>query len=118
GLLNLVPYLGSFMAMIPIVIVAIVASPFMLVKVLIVFAIEQLLEGRLIQPLILGSNLKIHPVTIIIVLLTAGKLFGVPGVILGIPAYAVLKVIFQHIFAWYQDYSGLYTVAYNPAPEP
>lgn len=118
GVLNLVPYLGSFLAMIPIVIVALVASPAMLVKVLIVFGIEQLLEGRLIQPLILGSNLKIHPVTIIIVLLTAGKLFGVPGVILGIPAYAVLKVIFEHIFNWYKMYSGLYAGSYNPAPEP
>jgi len=118
GVLNLVPYLGSFLAMIPILIIAIVASPAMLVKVLIVFGIEQLLEGRLIQPLILGSNLKIHPVTIIVVLLTAGKLFGVPGVILGIPAYAVLKVIFEHIFKWYQRYSGLYVESYNPAPEP
>ena len=118
GVLNLIPYLGSFLAMIPIIIVALVASPFMLVKVIIVFAIEQLFEGRLIQPLILGSNLKIHPVTIIVVLLTSGKLFGVPGVILGIPAYAVLKVIFEHFFKWYQTYSGLYVEQYNPAPKP
>lgn len=118
GVLNLVPYLGSFLAMIPIVIVALVSSPAMLVKVIIVFVIEQIFEGRLIQPLILGSNLKIHPVTIIVVLLTAGKLFGVPGVILGIPAYAVLKVIFEHLFKWYQTYSGLYEHDYNPAPKP
>lgn len=118
GVLNLVPYLGSFLAMIPIIIVALVASPAMLVKAIIVFAIEQILEGRLIQPLILGSNLKIHPVTIIVVLLTAGKLFGVLGVILGIPAYAVLKVIFEHLFSWYKSYSGLYKADYNPAPHP
>ena len=118
GVLNLVPYLGSFLAIIPILIIALVASPAMLVKVIIVFAIEQLLEGRLIQPLILGSNLKIHPVTIIVVLLTAGKLFGIPGVILGIPAYAVLKVIFEHLFKRYQTYSGLYEQDYNPAPKP
>ena len=115
GVLNLVPYLGSFLAIIPILIIALVASPAMLVKVIIVFAIEQTLEGRLIQPLILGSNLKIHPVTIIVVLLTAGKLFGIPGVILGIPAYAVMKVIFEHLFKWYQTYSGLYEQDYNPA---
>lgn len=118
GVLNLVPYLGSFLAIIPILIIALVSSPGMLVKVIIVFAIEQTLEGRLIQPLILGSNLKIHPVTIIVVLLTAGKLFGIPGVILGIPAYAVMKVIFEHLFIWYQTYSGLYEQDYNPAPKP
>lgn len=118
GVLNLVPYLGSFLAMIPIVIVALVASPFMLVKIIILFSIEQLLEGRLIQPLILGSNLQVHPVTIIVVLLAAGKLFGVVGVIIGIPAYAVFKVIVQHVFVWYKTYSGLYASNYNPAPEP
>ncbi|WP_210469305.1 AI-2E family transporter [Sporosarcina sp. 6E9] len=118
GVLNLIPYLGSFLAIIPILIIALVASPAMLVKVIIVFAIEQTLEGRLIQPLILGSNLKIHPVTIIVVLLTAGKLFGIPGVILGIPAYAVIKVIFEHLFKWYQLNSGLYEHDYNPAPKP
>lgn len=118
GVLNLVPYLGSFIAMIPIVIVALVTSPFMFVKVMIVFAIEQAFEGRLIQPLILGSNLKMHPLTIIIVLLAAGKIFGVLGVIIGIPTYAVLKVIFEHIFNWYKMYSGLYEQDFNPAPAP
>lgn len=118
GFLNLIPYLGSFLAMVPVVIIAFVTSPVMLVKVLIVFAIEQTIEGRVIQPQILGSNLDIHPVTIIVVLLTSGKLFGIPGVILGIPGYAVLKVIFEHFFLWYQQHSGLYEHDYNPAYEP
>lgn len=119
GALNLIPFLGTFISLIPIVIIALVVhSPFMLVKVLIVFAIEQMLEGRVIQPLVLGSNLNIHPVTIIAVLLTAGKLFGLPGVILGIPAYAVIKVILVHLFTWYKAYSGLYEDDFNPAPKP
>lgn len=118
GFLNLIPYLGSFLAMVPVVIIAFVTSPVMLAKVLIVFAIEQMIEGRVIQPQILGSNLDIHPVTIIVVLLTSGKLFGIPGVILGIPGYAVLKVIFEHFFQWYQQHSGLYEHDYNPAYEP
>lgn len=108
GFLNVVPYIGSFLAMVPAIIIAFVNSPFMLLQVLIVFAIEQFIEGRVISPQILGSNLSIHPVTIIIVLLTAGKIFGLAGFVLGIPGYAVLKVIFTHVFEWYKDYSGLY----------
>lgn len=119
GALNLIPFLGTFIAFFPIVIIAIVLHPpIMLAKVLIVFFIEQTLEGRVIQPLILGSNLNIHPVTIIAVLLTAGNLFGIPGVILGIPAYAVSKVFLVHLFTWYQRYTGLYDDEYNPAPKP
>ena len=106
--LNIVPYLGSFLAMIPAVIIGIVDSPMMLVKVLILFSIEQFIEGRVISPQVLGSNLEVHPVTIIIVLLTAGKLFGLTGFIIGIPGYAVFKVLFMHIFEWYKEISGLY----------
>ncbi|MER2001616.1 MAG: AI-2E family transporter [Carnobacterium inhibens] len=118
GFLNLIPYLGSFLATIPAIVIALVDSPSMLIKVLIVFAIEQMIEGRVIQPQILGSNLEIHPLTIIIVLLSAGKIFGIPGVILGIPGYAVSKVIVVHFFKWYKDYTGLYESDENPAPPP
>jgi len=108
GLLNMIPYLGSFLAMGPAILVGAFISPWMLVKVLIVFVIEQTIEGRLISPLVLGSNLKIHPVTIIVVLLASGKMFGVMGVIFGIPGYAVLKVLITHLFDWYQTNSPLY----------
>lgn len=108
GFLNLIPYLGSFLAMIPAVFIALVASPFMLVKVLIVFAIEQIIEGRFVSPLVLGSQLSIHPVTILFVLLTSGRLFGIIGVILGVPVYAAAKVVISHIFEWYKRISSLY----------
>ena len=94
--------------MIPAIFLGIVGGPVLLVKVLVVFVIEQTIEGRVISPLVLGSQLSIHPVTILVVLLTSGKLFGVVGVILGIPVYAAVKVIITHVFEWYKDVSNLY----------
>ncbi|MCK4027069.1 AI-2E family transporter [Streptococcus suis] len=108
GFLNLIPYLGSFLAMIPAVILGIIAGPFMLIKVLIVFMVEQTIEGRFVTPLIIGSSLSIHPITILFVLLTAGQMYGVLGVLLGIPIYASIKVVVKAIFEWYKAYSGLY----------
>jgi Predicted permease len=108
GFLNLIPYLGSFIAMVPVVFLGLVAGPVMLVKIAIVFVIEQTIEGRVISPLVLGSQLSIHPVTILIVLLTSGKLFGLVGVVLGIPAYAAIKVVISNIFEWYKNVSKLY----------
>ncbi|WP_404819876.1 AI-2E family transporter [Lactiplantibacillus garii] len=108
GILNLIPYLGSFLAMVPSVVIALVTSPWMLVQVLIVFVIEQTIEGRIISPLVLGSSLAIHPVTILIVLLAAGKIFGLMGVIFGIPGYAIVKVLWSHLFGWYRANSPLY----------
>lgn len=114
GFLNLIPYLGSFVAAIPAIIIAIVASPLMLVQLMIVFAVEQVLENRVIQPQIIGNTLKIHPVVIIFILLVSGRLFGVMGIILGIPGYAVLKIIISMLFEWYQEYSGLYEGESSP----
>ncbi|HFI0578131.1 TPA: AI-2E family transporter [Streptococcus suis] len=108
GFLNLIPYLGSFLAMIPAVVLGLIAGPVMLVKVLIVFMVEQTIEGRFVTPLIIGSSLSIHPITILFVLLTAGQMYGVLGVLLGIPIYASIKVLVKAVFEWYKVYSGLY----------
>lgn len=103
---SVVPYLGPVIAITPAIIIALVSSPFMVVKLAIVWTIVQLVEGKLITPNVMGSSLKVHPITIIFVLLTAGSLFGVAGVVLGIPGYAILKVLVTHLF-------GLFKKRYN-----
>jgi len=108
GPLNLIPYLGSALAMVPALIIGLTTSPQMFFAVIVVFFIEWLLETQVISPLVMGSKLEMHPVTIVVVLLTAGNLFGLVGVILGIPGFAVLKIIVTRIFVWYQQVSGLY----------
>ncbi|WP_052350142.1 AI-2E family transporter [Virgibacillus sp. SK37] len=95
---SVVPYLGPMIAISPAIIIAIVNSPFMLVKMIIVWAAVQFFEGHFITPNVMGRNMHIHPLTIILILLVAGNLFGLIGVILGIPGYAILKVIVVHMF--------------------
>jgi predicted PurR-regulated permease PerM len=113
GMLNLIPYLGSFLAQIPAIIIALFVDPKMVLLVLLVVAIEQPIEGHLIAPMILGDSLKIHPITVIVVMLSAGSLFGFVGVILGIPGYAVLKVLVTHLYQWWRENSELFA---EPAP--
>ena len=108
---SIVPYLGPTIAITPAIIIALVTSPFMLVKLIIVWTVVQLFEGKFISPQIMGKNLHIYPVTIIFVLLTSAKLFGVIGVILAIPGYAVIKVVITHLFDWFKQRSDLYEKA-------
>ena len=108
GFLNMIPYLGSFLAMVPVVIMGIVQGPIMLIKILVTFVVEQTIEGRFVAPLVLGSKLSIHPITIMFILLTSGSMFGIWGVFLGIPVYASIKVVVKEIFDWYKAVSGLY----------
>lgn len=99
---SVVPYLGPVIAITPALIIALVSSPIMVVKLIIVWTIVQLVEGKFISPQIMGKSLAVHPITIIFVLLTSGSLFGVAGVILGIPGYAILKVFVTHLFKLYK----------------
>ena len=118
GVLNLVPYLGSFLAMLPALAIGLIAGgPVMLAKVIVVFIVEQTIEGRFVSPLVLGSQLSIHPITILFVLLTSGTMFGIWGVFLGIPAYASAKVAIAAIFKWYQKVSGLYEADFEQEGE-
>lgn len=105
---SVVPYLGPAIAITPALIIAIVTSPVMLLKLIIVWTVVQLIEGKFISPQIMGRNLHIHPITIIFVILTAGNLFGVIGIILAVPGYAVIKVIATHLFEWVKTRSDLY----------
>lgn len=103
---SVVPYLGPVIAITPAIIIAIVTSPLMVLKLAIVWTVVQLLEGKFISPQIMGKSMQIHPVTIIFVLLTAAHLYGVVGVLIGLPAYALLKVFIQYMF-------GLFKARYN-----
>lgn len=95
---SVVPYLGPTIAISPAIIIAIITSPLMVLKLTIVWTLVQFFEGHFISPNIMGKTLKIHPLTIIFILLCAGNLLGIVGVILGIPGYAVLKVLVSHVF--------------------
>ncbi|MFC7394356.1 AI-2E family transporter [Scopulibacillus cellulosilyticus] len=106
---NVVPYLGPFIAILPAAVLAIVTSPLMILKLAIVWVVVHLLEGKVISPQIMGRSLHIHPITVIFVILTAGNLFGIVGIILAVPGYAVLKVIVTHLYRFIRLRSDMYT---------
>ncbi|PGM90837.1 AI-2E family transporter [Bacillus cereus] len=97
-IVNVVPYVGPIIAITPALIIAFIDSPAMILKVIIVMMVVQLAEGKFISPQVMGKKLDIHPITIIFIILTAGNLFGIMGVILAIPGYAILKVLVTHSY--------------------
>jgi len=64
----------------------------------IVFAITQIVDNILFQPLIYGASVKAHPLEIFLVILIAGSLAGIAGMILAIPTYTVLRVFAREFF--------------------
>lgn len=90
---NIIPYIGPILGGAPAVIVALFDSPTKALLVLLVIVVAQQVEGNVLSPLILGKSLDTHPATIIIILLAAGNLAGVLGMVLAVPTYAVIKTI-------------------------
>lgn len=107
GLLNVIPYLGPWMgAAIGIFIGASlnIDADFMshtlplLGFMALVFASVQVLDNILFQPLIYSSSVKAHPLEIFVVILAAGSMAGILGMILAIPVYTILRVIAKEFF--------------------
>ncbi|MBA2369061.1 MAG: AI-2E family transporter [Candidatus Protochlamydia sp.] len=99
--LTSIPYLGPFLAITPAILVGISESPFMALKVMVVFIIVQQIESNVISPQVIGQKLNIHPLTLILLLLAAGSLYGLIGLLLATPFYAVLKVLFVNLYKIY-----------------
>lgn len=98
GLLSLIPYLGAIIALVPILMIAATTSLVTIIISLFIWSFAQILDGNILGPIIIGKNLKMHPLTIIIVLIGAGNIMGITGMIIGIPIYSSLKIISSYIF--------------------
>lgn len=120
GLLNAIPYVGTVSGIV-------LASAFVLADdgslwdiagVLGVFVAVQSLEGYVLTPRILGSRLNLHPMAVFLGLLVGGKLFGLLGVILAIPAIAIGKVFFKFLRELYQASYFYHAGDLHPADLP
>ncbi|PZD94238.1 AI-2E family transporter [Paenibacillus sambharensis] len=98
---NVIPYLGPFLGAAPALVVASTISFKMMLLVVIVNTACQVIESNVISPQVVGRTLHMHPLTIIFALLVGGEIAGLVGLILAVPIFAALKVILQHLFAYY-----------------
>ncbi|MFC4321541.1 AI-2E family transporter [Litchfieldia salsa] len=96
-----IPIIGPALGILPAILVALVIDPFMILQILILLLIVQQLEGNIIAPLIIGNKLSIHPLTVILLLLTAGTLYGFIGILIAVPFYSVIKVTIKNIYRFY-----------------
>lgn len=98
GLTNLIPYVGPYIGIVPALFVALLQDPWQVLWVIIVVIVVQQIDGNFLYPKIIGASLKIHPLTIIVLLLAAGNIAGIGGMILAIPVYAIFRTL--AIYAW------------------
>jgi predicted PurR-regulated permease PerM len=98
GILTIIPYVGIFIgALLPTLMALITKdSAWYAVGVIGVFAVVQFLEGNFITPRITGSKVSINALAAIIALVLGGKILGIAGMILAVPAIGVLKIVLAY----------------------
>jgi len=110
GMISFIPFVGSIVGFTLSVGVALVQFwpdwiPIALVMG--VFFIGQFLEGNILQPKLVGSRVRLHPVWVMFALLVFGALFGFAGLLVAVPAAAVIGVIVRFAISRYKE-SELY----------
>lgn len=96
--MNVIPFFGPWIAFVPALIIGFFQDPVLAIWVAVITLIAQQTDSNLITPNVMGKTLHIHPLTIITVLLAAGNIAGFIGILLAIPAYAVIKAIVSNIY--------------------
>lgn len=93
GVTNIVPFFGPYIGAIPSAILIMLSEPRMGIYFIIFILVLQQLDGNVIGPKILGDSTGLSAFWVVFAILLGGGLFGVPGMILGVPAFAVLYYI-------------------------
>lgn len=96
GITNIIPYIGPYVGAAPAVIVGFSQGPAVGIGVLITVVLVQVIEGNILNPIVMSKTMKLHPVTIILGLLIFGHFWGIAGMILATPIIATSKIIFQY----------------------
>jgi predicted PurR-regulated permease PerM len=111
GILNVIPYIGPIIGVIFGLCAGVATHVEMdfytgifpvLVYTGIVMIITQVIDNVVLQPLIYGNSVHAHPLEIFLVILIAGNVAGIAGMILAIPVYTVLRVVLREFFSKYK----------------
>jgi predicted PurR-regulated permease PerM len=99
GFLEIVPFVGNITGTTLTVLIAAMhgGNIILLGGIVITYGIVQFIQGWLLEPLMLGPQVKINPLFTIVALVLGELLWGIPGIILAIPLTAMLKIICDHI---------------------
>lgn len=98
ALITIIPYIGPLISgLLPVVLYMIVGDSFTEILFFAsVILVIQLIESYLLEPIIIGSEVKLNPLTVIIAIIIGGLVWGISGMILFVPLFSIMKIIFDH----------------------
>jgi len=99
GLLNIIPYIGPLITVIPIGIAAMISGGYSLLGFsMLIIIIAQLIDNAVLQTWLVSKFVDIHPLMVVIITLLAGELAGVVGMIIAVPVYVITKIVITGLY--------------------
>ncbi len=95
GITNIIPYIGPFLGAIPGVFIIFVADPFMVIWFILLIIGLQQLDSYVIEPYILQGQISLDSIWIIISVIIMGGFLGIPGLLIGVPVFAIIYTFFK-----------------------
>lgn len=95
GVFNIIPYFGPIIGSVPVIIVSFFVDPPKAVYALVIIIVIQQLDANILDPRIVGNNVGVSPFWIITSVTLGGNLFGIPGMIMGVPVVVLIKTIIE-----------------------
>lgn len=109
GLANMIPYVGPLMGAVTALIVVVLnnGSGQLILLVVAAFAVIQMLDNVVVQPLVVAKSVDLHPLIIIFVVIIGGQFFGILGMLLAVPATGTVKVLSVELYRAIRNYKML-----------
>jgi predicted PurR-regulated permease PerM len=99
GFTEMVPYVGPILGAIPAVLAALTVSPLLALETVVAFAIIQQIENAVLSPKIMAESVGLHPLVVMLSVLSAGYLVGPYGLILALPVAGVIRVLWGFLIS-------------------
>lgn len=97
GVTNIIPFFGPYLGAVPSAILIALSSPLYGLYFVIFILVLQQIDGNIIGPKILGDSTGLTSFWVVFAILAGGGLFGVPGMIMGVPVFAVIYYIIRNM---------------------
>jgi len=95
GVTNVIPFFGPYLGAVPSTILIMLANPIQGLYFVIFILVLQQIDGNIIGPKILGDSTGLSSFWVVFAILMGGGLFGIPGMIIGVPLFAVIFYILR-----------------------
>lgn len=100
GITNIIPVFGPFIGAIPSIFILVLVDPIQALIFAVLILIIQQLDGNFIGPKILGQSIGISALWVLFSIVVGGDLFGLPGMVIGVPLFATLYGLAQELVGW------------------